>query len=104
MSLQNSIEPVDCSTTAYPATTAQRPLTASHKPELDLLRATAGDLQAMLNNGEVSCVQLVERYLDQIDRHNFKGARLYAVISTAARSEALSKAHLLDLEREVSLF
>lgn len=67
--------------------------------ELDLLTATVGDLRQFLTRGEVNSVDLVKKYLDQIDRHNHRGMMLNAVISTAPEEIVLRQALNLDRER-----
>ena len=66
---------------------------------LDLLTATATDLRQLLARREVSSVDLVKGYLDQIDRHNHKGMELHAVISTAPEEDVFQQAGILDRER-----
>ncbi len=66
---------------------------------LDLLTATVADLRQLLVGGEVNSVDLVKRYLNQIDRHNHKGMVLNAVISIAPEEDVLEQARTLDDER-----
>ena len=67
--------------------------------ELDLLRLSAAQLQTLLEDGKLTSERLVGVYLDQIDRHNYKGACLHAVISTISRQKAVKEARKLDRER-----
>ena len=67
--------------------------------ELDLLRLSAAQLQILLEDGRLTSERLVGVYLDQIDRHNHKGACLHAVISTISRQQAVKEARKLDRER-----
>jgi hypothetical protein len=67
--------------------------------DLDLYIATAGELQHLLSRGIVTSVDLVNWYLDQIDRHNHRGLELHAVVATTPRSLALDDAERLDSER-----
>jgi hypothetical protein len=67
--------------------------------DLDLLRTSAGDLQALLSSGQLQSTDLVAAYLDQIERHNHNGMKLHAIISSAPREEALEYARRLDAER-----
>ena len=67
--------------------------------ELDLLRLSAAQLQTLLEDGRLTSERLVSVYLDQIDRHNYKGACLHAVISTISRRKAVEEARKLDRER-----
>lgn len=71
----------------------------TNDPKLDLLTATVGDLRQLLTRGEVNSVDLVKKYLDQIDRHNHRGMMLNAVISTAPEEDVFQQAINLDQER-----
>ena len=62
----------------------------------DVLTTTAAELQRSLNSGLLTSVQLVEVYLDQIEKHN---GYLKAVIATAPRASLMEKAKSLDKER-----
>ena len=64
-----------------------------------LMKISAAQLQILLEDGRLTSERLVGVYLDQIDRHNYKGARLHAVISTIARKKAVKEARKLDKER-----
>lgn len=64
-----------------------------------LLKISAAELQSLLEVGTLTSERLVGVYLDQIDRHNYKGARLHAVISTISRQKAVQEARKLDKER-----
>lgn len=66
---------------------------------LDVLTATASELRKLLQNGEVSSVQLVDLYLSQIERHNHRGLKLNAMISTPPKENLLDIAKSLDDER-----
>ena len=68
---------------------------------LDPLTVTAAQLQKLLAESKVSTVDLVELYLAQIEKHNHRGARLNAIISTAPREDVLKSAQSLDREREL---
>ena len=67
--------------------------------ELDLLRVSAVQLEFLLEDGRLTSERLVGEYLDQIDRHNYKGVCLHAVISTMSRHKAVQEARKLDKER-----
>ncbi len=67
--------------------------------EYELLKVSAAQLQILLEDRRLTSERLVGMYLDQIDRHNYKGARLHAVISTIARQKAVKEARKLDKER-----
>ena len=64
---------------------------------IDLLAATAGDLQRELSSGNLTSVELVNACLDQIERHD---DYLHAVISRAPRAHVVEQAQKLDLERQ----
>ncbi|UKZ83146.1 hypothetical protein TrVFT333_010951 [Trichoderma virens FT-333] len=64
---------------------------------LNVLTATADDLQRELSAGGINSKQLVKIYLSQIERHN---DYLKAVISTAPESLLLGRASMLDDERQ----
>ncbi|KAI0873856.1 amidase signature domain-containing protein [Hypoxylon argillaceum] len=66
----------------------------------DVLTATAGDLRVLLEQRQVTSVQLVQAYLQQIRAHNDDGARLRAVISVVPEKQLLDTAAQLDRERE----
>ena len=63
------------------------------------MKISAAELQNLLEDGSITSERLVGVYLDQIDRHNYQGARLHAVISTIARKKAVKEARKLDKER-----
>ncbi|TGO31342.1 hypothetical protein BPAE_0001g02420 [Botrytis paeoniae] len=65
----------------------------------NVLTATASDLRQLLQGGKVSSVQLVDLYLSQIERHNHRGLKLNAMISTAPKKILLNIAKSLDDER-----
>ncbi|KAK8126904.1 Amidase signature domain protein [Apiospora kogelbergensis] len=62
----------------------------------DPLTTTATTLQQLLQEGAITSVQIVERYLLQIERHNHV---LNAFISVAPRDRLLDQAAALDEER-----
>jgi amidase len=68
-------------------------------PAFDVLSTTAAELQILLTEGKVSSFQIVETYLEQIEKHNHAGAKLNAIIATAERGVVLAKAATLDQER-----
>jgi amidase len=69
-------------------------------PAFDVLPTTAAQLQTLLTKGKITSVQIVETYLQQIEKHNHAGAKLNAVIATAERAIVLAKAAVLDDERK----
>lgn len=66
---------------------------------IDLLAATAEDLQRDLSSGNLTSVELVNACLDQIEQHD---DYLHAVISKAPRAHIVEQAQKLDLERKTS--
>ena len=66
------------------------------KMTFDPLTTTATTLQQLLREGAIKSVQIVERYLLQIERHNHV---LNAFISVAPRDRLLDQATALDEER-----
>lgn len=68
---------------------------------LDLLTVTAEELLFHLEIGHISSVQLVQRYLTQIEAHNKNGLSLHAVIDVAPKTEVLDIAGQLDYERRM---
>ena len=64
---------------------------------VDLLTATAGDLEKQLNSGKTTSVDLVNAYLDQIEGHD---DYLHAVISKPPRAFLVEQAKKLDEERQ----
>jgi amidase len=68
-------------------------------PTFDLLSTTASQLQEHLRNSTLNSDQIVTAYLDQIEAHNKKGAKLNAIIATPPRENVLQKAKELDDER-----
>ena len=64
---------------------------------VDLLAATAGDLQRDLSSGSLTSVKLVNACLDQIEQHD---NYLHAVISKPPRAHLVEQAQKLDVERK----
>ncbi|KAK7968843.1 amidase [Apiospora saccharicola] len=67
--------------------------------DFDPLTTTATTLQKLLQNGAVTSVQIIDRYLMQIERHN---PTLNAFISLAPRDKLLRQAAALDEERQAN--
>ncbi|KIX07669.1 uncharacterized protein Z518_02323 [Rhinocladiella mackenziei CBS 650.93] len=67
--------------------------------KIDLLTLSAADLQGLFSRGVVTSVEIISRYLDQIEKHNHAGLKLNAVISTPPRDDVLARAQKLDEER-----
>ncbi|KAH9209837.1 amidase signature domain-containing protein [Leptodontidium sp. 2 PMI_412] len=65
----------------------------------DVLTTTAADLRVLLEDGSTTCVDLVETYLAQIEKHNHAGAKLHAMISLAPKDHLVAIARGLDEER-----
>lgn len=63
------------------------------------LSATASQLEQMLDKDDITSVQLVEEYFDQIEKHNKNGFGLSAIISLVSREKAFDSAKALDEER-----
>jgi amidase len=64
-----------------------------------LLTASATELQALLQNGDLTSVQLVEACLNQIAKYDQSGPTLRAIVSTPPEEHILSVAERLDKER-----
>jgi hypothetical protein len=67
----------------------------------DVLTTPVADLQALLDSGRLTSVELVDEYLAQITRHNTKGMVVRALISIAPRVSLLEQASDLDAERRL---
>ncbi|RMD44482.1 hypothetical protein DV735_g655, partial [Chaetothyriales sp. CBS 134920] len=67
---------------------------------IDVFRTSAAELQRMLQAGTITSAELVQIYFDQIDKHNTKGSKLQAIISTAPKDQAIKRARSLDEERK----
>lgn len=63
------------------------------------LQCSAHEYQTLLQNGSLRSEDLVNRFLDQIERHNNHGLKLNAVLSVCPRDVAISRAKALDEER-----
>ncbi|MCJ1359552.1 MAG: hypothetical protein MMC33_009554 [Icmadophila ericetorum] len=68
-------------------------------PPFDVLTATCIELQRLLSDGKIRSTDIVDLYLDQIDKHNHRGLKLNAMISIASRDILMSRAQDLDSER-----
>ncbi|KAJ8130466.1 hypothetical protein O1611_g3163 [Lasiodiplodia mahajangana] len=66
---------------------------------VNVLTTTAQELQSFLKDGSLTSVEIVRLYLDQIDRHNHRGAKLNAMISVAPYDQLMARATQLDEER-----
>lgn len=63
------------------------------------LQCSAHEYQTLLQNGRLRSEDLVNHFLDQIERHNNLGLKLNAVLSVCPRDVAISRAKALDEER-----
>ncbi|KAI0532344.1 amidase signature domain-containing protein [Xylaria digitata] len=66
---------------------------------INLLTVTSAELQKLLTDGQVRSTELVELYLNHIEKHNHNGWKLNAMISTTPREIILRIAQVLDEER-----
>lgn len=72
-------------------------LTGKTMAIFDPLRTTACDIRELLDRGSVTCFEVVEVYLRQIDLY---GHQLHAVIQTTPRELLQKRAAELDAERK----
>lgn len=83
-------------------------MTSTHHPKppssaaasLDLLTVTSTELQELLSNRSITSLDLVDVYLDQIERENHNGLKLNAMISITPYDVLRQTARDLDRERE----
>ena len=75
----------------------QRPI--SNSPLVDVLNTDVAQLQQLLQQGRLTSVELADKYLAQIERHNLNGHAIRALISVAPRHLVLERAQQLDDER-----
>ena len=72
----------------------------STKPmTFNVLTSTVTELGLLLEQGQVSAVELTKAYTEQIRKHNKAGANLSAIISVVAEQQLLETATKLDQER-----
>jgi len=69
-------------------------------PLFNPLTTTALELQALLQSGSLTSSEVLETYLEQIEKHNHAGQQLNAIISVAPKALLLAHAKTLDQERE----
>ena len=62
--------------------------------------ATAIQLQHLFVSRDLTSVEVIETYLEQIEKHNTNGLKLRALISVAPKESVLAIAKRLDDERE----
>ncbi|WVQ85405.1 hypothetical protein IAT38_007570 [Cryptococcus sp. DSM 104549] len=88
---------LSCRATPYPS---QQTFALNGLPlGLNLLQTSIVELSGLLEDGNLTSVQLVEAYLDNIERDNIAGLGLRAVIESAPRDSVLAIAQTLDSER-----
>ncbi|KAJ0119828.1 hypothetical protein J7T55_014033 [Diaporthe amygdali] len=63
------------------------------------LEHSAHEYQVLMQDGHLSSEDLVNYFLDQIERHNDLGLKLKAILSVCPRDLAISQAKVLDEER-----
>lgn len=63
------------------------------------LQCSAHEYQVLMQDGRLSSEDLVNCFLDQIERHNKRGLKLNAILSVCPREVAISQAKALDVER-----
>lgn len=63
------------------------------------LQCSAHEYQVLMQEGRLCSEDLVNCFLDQIERHNNLGLNLSAVLSVCPRDVAISQAKALDQER-----
>lgn len=63
------------------------------------LQCSAYEYQVLMQDGHLCSEDLVNCFLDQIERHNNRGLKLNAVLSVCPREVAISQAKALDEER-----
>jgi amidase len=69
---------------------------------VDLLTLTATECQQLLTARSITSVELIETFLEQIEKHNHDGLHLNALISVAPRDKLIKTAQTLDDERRAS--
>lgn len=63
------------------------------------LQCSAHEYQVLMQDGHLCSEDLVNCFLDQIERHNKRGLKLNAILSVCPREVAISQAKALDEER-----
>ena len=79
---------------AAPTLRGQRPSGSAAAPPLDIVEASIADVHAALEDGRVTCRQLVQDYLDRIDAYDKNGPAINAIIMV--NPDALAVADSLD--------
>lgn len=65
-----------------------------------VLKLTAAEIQHILTSGQASCMDVIQSYLSQIDKHNHDGMRLNALIQIAPYEWLQEQAAVSDRERK----
>ena len=66
---------------------------------IDVLRATAAELETYLRNGDTTSKAIVEAYYDQIQRHDKAGSHLNAIFVVTPYEILVAQAKKRDEER-----
>lgn len=66
----------------------------------DIYTTSVTQVQQMFASESLRSEDIVNAYMDQIDKHNFNGMNLRGLITVAPRSLALKQARNLDNERK----
>jgi amidase len=64
--------------------------------DFEVREATIADIHAALQARRITCVQLVQKYLDRIDAYDRKGPAINAIVTV--NSQVLDEARALDIE------
>ena len=93
------VEQIAVKQPGYAKMTPEHLSSDSLQDRVDVLTATAHELQGLLANGSITSVDLVHLYVRQIEKHKHQGLKLNAVISVAPIDLLIEKAKELDQER-----
>jgi len=66
---------------------------------IDVLTITADELQSLLSKGDLTSLELVHLYRNQIEQHNHRGMKLNAVLNLVPEAIVEERARFLDNER-----
>ena len=66
---------------------------------IDVLRATAAELETYLRNGDTTCKAVVEAYYDQIQKHNKAGLHPNTIFAVTPYEILIAQAEKRDKER-----
>ena len=70
----------------------------SHADDVELIDATIIELQTAMEDGSLTAVELVKRYLSRIEAYDQQGPRLNSIIRI--NPQAIKQAAALDAERQ----